>query len=268
MIEGIQSMKRVPLCSEPSIQTPVSYRKCIFAWTLLATGCAWQNPRNDAYTDAQNDGPPVLKRCSLEQDQARKAEGRDPEIAGLATPFIIYPVQGSAADRFIRNRDAVYFAISTDSAAPSDVQWSLEMLDPGGRPIEGNTPLASGTLIRLQPAAAAGKNAVTDPKGSGAGDFAPPFMIIKADVPDQTRPATCDDEIRKGDFVFIHSISPSIWLGATPAGGLNVIPEHRLKPDASKNGTSDPNCTQDREICHTDEAGGGFVCAWAPSCAK
>ncbi len=208
------------------------------------------------------EAPPALRPCSLEQVQARKSAARDPQIAGVATPFIIHRISPAARDRFVRSGNVISFVLPDDEpAADLEVTWSLAALDPAGRLLSGNDRLMDGNMIRLRGAADA------QTQLSGASNAAPPFIIVKADVPDQTRPTSCDSQVRDGDFVFVHTISPSVWLGATPAGDLQVLPGDPSPREASMGGAADPRCAQDHESCHTD-MGGGFVCAWAPSCAK
>jgi hypothetical protein len=207
------------------------------------------------------DDAPQFKSCSLEQVQSRKMLSRHPDISGVATPLLVHIAVPLGSERLVRNGEVISFSASNAVAGAQGVTpLQLEALDPAGRPAADATPLIDGTMIRLR--AAAGNSSSNAPS-----DKNPPLVIVKADVPDQGRPSTCDAQIRDGDFVFIYTISPSVWLDAPPAGSTPLARADSTPRAALVNGSEDPSCAQDRETCVTDKRG-GTVCAWAPACAK
>ena len=116
---------------------------------------------------------------------------------------------------------------------------------------------ASGYL-HLQPGAAS---------ASVAAAQASDMVIGKADVPDQTRPTTCDSLIRDGDFVFLRAIQTNTWVNVHADGGLYTqsVP-YSLRPGASGS-DGGAKCARDRELCSTDRDG-GLVCVWTPECVN
>jgi hypothetical protein len=210
-----------------------------------------------AASQGDADDAPQFRPCSLEQMQSRKTLSRHSDISGVATPLLIHITAPKRSDRLVRNGEAISFSPGNGEASVREVLPSLlETLDPAGRPAADAAPLSDGNMIRLRAAVL-----------NSQSDKDPPLVIVKADVPDQNRPTTCDAQIRDGDFVFIHTISPSVWLTAAPAAGSPVPRAAKNPRSVLVNGSQDPSCVQDLETCVTDKAG-GLVCAWAPSCAN
>jgi hypothetical protein len=222
----------------------------IVAFAAPISGCMSQGAPVAETASAEDDAPPI-KSCSLEQVQSRKMLSRHPDISGVATPLLIH-----VSAPLVISFSASNAAAGAQGATP----LRLEALDPAGRPAADAAPLSDGTMIRLR--AAAGNSPSDAPS-----DKNPPLVIVKADVPDQGRPSTCDAQIRDGDFVFIYTISPSVWLDAPPADRAPIARADTMPHAALVNGSQDPSCVQDREWCATDQKG-GTVCAWAPACAR
>jgi len=222
----------------------------------FAPMCGWASQGAPAVDPASAaDDALQFRPCSLEQVQWRKTLSRHPDISGVATPLLIHIVIPIGSQRLVRNGEAISFTSRNGEAlAQGAPHWLLETVDPAGRPATGATTLSDGDMIRLRTAVANSRS-----------DKDPPLVIVKADVPDQNRPTTCDAQIRDGDFVFIHTISPSVWLNAAPATG-RPVPSAEAPHSLLVNGSEDPTCVQDHETCVTDRAG-GLVCAWAPFCA-
>lgn len=234
------------------IPAKIASKALIYAFASWASQAAAAGHADDAADD-----PPQLRLCSLEQVQSRKTLYRRTDISGVATPLLIHIAAPSSSERLVRNGKFIAFSSGNgELSAPGEVPWRLETLDPAGRPATDAIPLGDGNMIRLRTAA-----------GKSASDKDPPLVILKADVPDQNRPTTCDAQIRDGDFVFIHTISPSIWLTAAPAANTPVPRAETMPHSVLVNGSEDPSCVQDSETCVTDKSG-GLVCAWAPSCAR
>jgi len=218
-------------------------------------GCPSEGAPTFEAVDSADDAP-HFKPCSLEQMQLRKTLSRHPDISGVATLLLIHIAVPRGSERLVRSGEAISFSSQSGEASARAVSpWLLETLDPAGRPAVDGMPLSDGNMIRLR----------TVPNSST--DTGPPLVIVKADVPDQNRPTTCDAQIRDGDFVFIHTISPGAWFMEAPASGTPLPVAGTLPHSLLVNGTQDPSCVQDRETCITDK-GGGLVCAWAPACAK
>ncbi len=232
----------------------------IVAFAAPIGGCASQGAPAGEAASAPDDAP-LFKLCSLDQVQSRKTLSRHPDISGLATPLLIHLVAPVGSERLVRTGEAISFTFSSgDPSAAAASALLLEILDPAGRPAADATPLVDGTMIRLSPAAPNSSSNAPSNKN-------PPLVIVKADVPDQGRSSTCDAQIRDGDFVFIYTISPSVWLDAPPTN-IPALPRAVKLPQAVLgNGSEDPRCVQDREFCVTEKRG-GTVCAWAPACAK
>jgi len=93
------------------------------------------------------------------------------------------------------------------------------------------------------------------------------LVIVKADVPEARNPRTCDNQLRNGDFVFVRTFSPPIWLGATATGELAVTTKQLdLQTDPIRT-TIPSQCTAITERCRYNTRS-GRRCVWAPACAK
>jgi hypothetical protein len=237
------------------VRSQIASKALIYAFATPI--CGWAAHSAAATADDAADNAPQFRPCSLEQVQSRKTLYRRADISGVATPLLINIAAPSSAERLVRNGKFISFSSgNSDVSAAGVVPWRLETLDPAGRAATDATPLGDGNMIRLRTAAVKPES-----------DKDPPLVIVKADVPDQNRPTTCDAQIRDGDFVFLHTISPSVWLTAAPAPTTPVHRTETMPQSVLVNGSADPTCVQDSETCVTDKTG-GLVCAWAPSCAR
>jgi hypothetical protein len=252
----------VPLRFKTASETSVVALPSVVALAFLAAlatplfAGAQQGDPASAAANAADEAPP-FRPCSLEQMQSRKSLSRQPDISGVATPLLIHLTAPIGATRRVHNGEVISFSSRNGEAPPQGAPpWLLEILDPAGRPAAEAATLSDGNMIRVRTSGA-------NPRP----DKDPPLVIVKADVPDQNRPTTCDAQIRDGDFVFIHTLSPSVWLNAAPATAASVPSAETMPHSVLVNGSKDPSCVQDSETCVTDK-GGGLVCAWAPSCAR
>ena len=238
------------------VRSQIASKALIYAFATPICGWAAQGAAAVEADDAA-DNAPQFRPCSLEQVQSRKTLYRRTDISGVATPLLIHITAPSSSERLVRNGKVISFSSGNgEPAAQGAVPWRLETLDPAGRPSTDAIPLSDGNMIRLRTSAVKSQS-----------DKDPPLVIVKADVPDQNRPTTCDAQIRDGDFVFIHTISPSVWLSAAPAPNTPVPRDDAMPHSVLVNGSANPSCVQDSETCVTDKSG-GLVCAWAPSCAR
>lgn len=254
------------------------------AGVALLGGCSWILPHPGVVADKR------IAECSLGVLQARKDLPKAMSAAGMPSPLILR--DGSSRrgeDRSIRSGQSVYFVatqhdvellrnygpdtsrrlISIDPEVPPPPTsfWQIEALDAKGNPLASGALMSDPSVVRLRNVAAAGylefgKNAQTP---TAPLDRATEFALYKADVPDSTRPTTCDAQIRDGDFVFLQAVEPSTWVNVTDAGAFYVtpLPTEESPVDSRRN----PRCAQDEERCHTDQ-NGGLVCAWAPVCVN
>jgi hypothetical protein len=263
------------------------HRGCVWvlAGLALLSGCSWILPHPSAVSDKR------LAECPLGVLQARKDLPKAISATGIPSPLIIRDRSRSGEDRLIRSGQSVYFVatqhdvdllrnfgpdmsrhlISIDPAVPLPPTslWQIEALDPHGKPVASDALLSDPSVVRLRNVAAAGylefaKNAQTL---TAPLDRATRFALYKADVPDSTRPTTCDAQIRDGDFVFLQAVEPSTWINVTDTGAFYVTPLTSRESPAPADSSRNPRCAQDEERCHTDQ-NGGLVCAWAPMCVN
>jgi hypothetical protein len=255
------------------------------AGVALLGGCSWILPHPSVVPDRR------IAECSLGVLQARKELPKTRSAAGMPSPLIIRDGSRRGEDRLIRSGQSVYFVatrhdeellrnygpdmsrhlISIDPAVPPPPTslWQIETLDPKGNPLASGALMSDPSIVRLRNVAAAGylefgNNAQTP---SAPLDRATEFALYKADVPDSTRPTTCDAQIRDGDFVFLQAVEPSTWVNVTDAGAFYVTPLPTRELPAPADSRRNPRCAQDEERCHTDQIG-GLVCAWAPVCVN
>jgi len=174
-----------------------------------------------------------------------------PQIEGVAALFVLRTHAWAHPDRLVRSGQWASFDLPGSPATPV-LRGRIEGLDPHDDPLEEGAGLTDGSRVRLR----AGRHGgFVYFEGPGS----PSLLVIrKADVPDQTRPTTCDERLRDGDFVFLRTVSPSIWIGLSARGTGPPVPV-AAPADRKK-------CVRDREICRTDR--GGPVCAWAPDCSR
>lgn len=230
------------------------------------TGCASRDNLLFPHPDVSS-APLEPGECSLEHGQARKMLPRAPGISGIATPFVLRETSPPVADRIVRGGQLISLSLSERPAgtAPPAV-WRLETVESAGVASAADAPLMDGDIVRLRNDSGylmlgSGPRITSGPTTKGT-----PLIVVKADVPDRTRRTTCDDQVRDGDFVFLRTLAPNLWVGATAGGDIDPkIDMSAPAPAAAE--TDDSRCAQDHETCRTDE-GGGLVCAWAPACAK
>jgi hypothetical protein len=243
--------------------------------TLLG-GCSWFLPHPEKSSNIIGDADtPQDGRCSLAVAQARKSLFGQIVAAGVPKPLIVH-AQFASSNRDIRNGQSIYFVASTrDTDPPREFagvsrhqskgeptahseMWQLKNLNRDGEAAAGDTVLLDRALIELREL----QGGAEPPRAELSR-----FIIYKADVPDPTRPTTCDAQIRDEDFVFMRALDPSTWAGVTATGSLEVQrgrPGRTTVPDGSN---KNPDCAREEERCHTD-AHGGLVCAWAPVCGE
>jgi hypothetical protein len=264
-----------------------SHRWCVWALAglVLLGGCSWILPHPSVVPDKR------IAECPLGVLQARKDLPKTISAAGMPSPLVIRDRSRSGEDRLIRSGQSVYFVatrhdvellrnfgpdmsrrlISIDPAVspPPTSLWQIEALDPDGKPLASDTLLPDPSLVRLRSVATPGylefgKDAQTP---TAPLDRATRFALYKADVPDSTRPTTCDAQIRDGDFIFLQAVEPSMWVNVTDAGAFYVTPLATRESAAPADSSRNPRCAQDEESCHTDQDG-GLICAWAPLCVN
>ena len=197
-----------------SYQTTQSVRKVIlFCRTVVIAGCVLPEPLIDHRGGQPADSGKSIS-CPIEEVQASKGLPRLSGIAGIATPFVIRD-NSSGADRLVRSGESVSFELNAHGMpANAALSLYLETLDSSGRLLDDGTPLSDGSIVRLrdeQGTALVG----SDTRKRVALPEASLLVLVKTDVPDPTRPTTCDDQLRDGDFVFLRTLNPSAWLGAT-----------------------------------------------------
>jgi hypothetical protein len=254
---GAQFIQR----ASPAGSFVIGWRLAGAVWLTIQAGCASETPIFFSHS-AASEGLPSPS-CALEKIEARKELPRSGGIEGTATPFVIDKASFQDGDRRVRSGDLVAFSLNAGAAGPSPLHSSRVLaLDPSGVALPPLTPLSDGSLVVWDDESAAGTPGITRESSAGA-----VFILVKADVPDRTRPTTCDDQIRAGDFVFLRTPNPSAWVTATAAGVPDI--QHRLlaRQSTPSGGAGNPACASDHETCRTD-AGGGLVCVWAPSCAN
>jgi hypothetical protein len=180
--------------------------------------------------------------------------------------LIVRQSQRSAASRALLNGQSVYFvatlpgsgsntnvdldpnrrAVQDDlpGSVPTASVWKIEALDAGGAPLAAQTPIKDGSTVRLHNATGTSQ-----------------YLIYKADVPDASQVSTCDQRIRDGDFVYLRTVEPALWVAASASGALST-------PNGSAPGpAAQAVCARSEQRCRNNGSG-GFVCAWAPVCSR
>jgi hypothetical protein len=261
------------------------WRVGALAGPALLGACSWILPHPSAVPDKR------IAECPLGVLQARKDLPRTISATGIPSPLVIRDRSRSGEDRLIRSGQSVYFVatwhdvellrslgparsphlIPIDPAVspPPTSLWQIEALDPNGKPLAKDTLMSDPSVVRLRNVAATGylefgKDAQTP---TAPLDRATRFALYKADVPDSTRPTTCDAQIRDGDFVYLQAVEPSTWVSVSDAGVFYVMPLATRESTVPADGRRNPRCTRDQERCHTDQDG-GLICAWAPLCVN
>jgi hypothetical protein len=195
--------------------------------------------------------------------QTRKVSPRAPGIDGIATPFIIREQSGRSSDHLLRSGQVVSFMASArSSTGPLVLKGRLEIIGSTGAPTVDSTPLVDGDTVRVRELQDRGYFSLDSGAESARGSL---LVIVKADVPDQTRATTCDERLRDGDFAFVHTLSPSVWVGVGIAGNREVVPILAIPSSDPRDNIADPECARDEETCRSDR--GGPICVRAPACA-
>jgi hypothetical protein len=238
---------------------------------LALPGCSWFLPKPD---DSRRD--PGLVQCPLDVAQLRKERPVTLQARGVPALLIIRkaPARGAdaqgadapGADRIIRNGQSVYFiathhdenrtilSLESKSASP-DTLWRVEAIDAGGIPPVPDSPLSDTSLVRLLRPGSGYLDLSSDAQGLADLNHAESITLFKADVPDSTRPTTCDEQLRDGDFVFLRTSARQSWVGVSDTGAFFTGPGDRRGN----------RCDQPEERCLNDQ-GGGLVCAWTTHC--
>jgi hypothetical protein len=238
----------------------------------LLDGCSLVLPHPSA-------APPDrgIEECSLDVLEYRRQLPNRIAAQGVAVPVIVRHATPDD-ERLLRSGQAIYFvdthpqadASQSDSGdrqmismhtshLPKDSSiWILEAVDKA----DGASPEASAVsdraLIRLR-SSKGGYLRLVDgqPSVSANLENASRLVVYKIDVPDSTRPTSCDERLRDGDFVFLEALEPNRWLDSSSDGTLRSIPA---------NDSNAAPCVQERQRCYTDERG-GLACAWGPKCS-
>jgi hypothetical protein len=249
-------------------------RHLLLACVAWLSGCSLIFPK-----PAETPPDRGFEQCPLGLAQSRKDLTQVITADGAPTPLLIHYETRMGNDRVVKNGQLIYFMATRHDADPprnygpemnrhiiprelpvtaATSKWHIEAVDPNGRPLPPDAPVSDGDTLRLRNESggylmlgARGQETVPDAAQAAL------LTLYKVDVPDSTRPSTCDDKIRDGDFVFVLAAPPGIWVNAAPDAALYVQPM----------GKANPHCVQEEERCYQD-AGGGFVCAWAPVCVN
>jgi hypothetical protein len=225
-------------------------------------GCSWVLPH-------PSEPPPdrELVQCPLDLAQARKDLPVTVAQRGTPALLIIRMSSAQSTGRSIHNGQTVYFvathhdvtpalSLPAAPAAPGSI-WQVEAIDSSGGPLAPDSPLSDASLVRLQnPTNQRYLSLANDAQSFSDRGQAESFSLFKADVPDSTRPSTCDTQLRDGDFVFVRTVARQSWVGVSDTGQLFT------SPGDGRN----PQCAQQEERCLTDQRG-GLVCAWTPACS-
>jgi hypothetical protein len=214
-----------------------------------------------------------IEECSLDILQYRRELPKRVAAQGVAVPVIVRHAT-ARPERLLRDGQAIYFVgthappnldmggrqlISTNTSRPPKDSsiWIVDAVnkEPGSR---AEDPVISDrALIRLR-ASNGGYLRLVDgqPSVSANIENASRLVAYKIDVPDSTRPTSCDERLRDGDFVFLEALEPNLWLDSSADGVL-----HGASAEAAN-----AECVQQRERCYTDDLG-GLACAWGPKCS-
>lgn len=195
-----------------------------------------------------------------------------PAIAGVATPFIVRNAAGGPANQILRSGESMTFTVNERNYNKNAAAiWWLETLDLTGLPKLGASPLIDGSIVHFRRVHSLDKllrqDGGAEPSESSVVPESSILVIIKADVPALKNPRTCDDQLRNGDFVFVRTVNPPIWLGATATGELAAMStQPDLQTDPARTQFS-PRCTMITEHCRSDRFS-GQLCVWASACVK
>jgi hypothetical protein len=264
------------------------FRPIVILVAVVLGGCSWFLPHPErSSSDIGDANTPRDGRCSLAVAQDRRSLPEQIAAEGIPTPLIIH-VQSvePSSSRNISNGQWVDFEASTRDAdpprnyatgmsrhaspaqaIPHSTPWRIEAVDAQGEVLASDARLTSGSLLTLRESEGSGYLRLDTQAASITGPRAEAsrFILYKADIPDSTRPTTCDEQIRDEDFVFLRALAPSVWASVGPQGVLGVQQAESAKP--ASNSHSNPLCARQTERCRTDPQG-GLVCVSAPVCAE
>lgn len=235
---------------------------------VLSGGCALFFPHPNQESNVIGDADaPQDGRCSLAVAQIRKSLPAQIVADGIPTPLIIHSPSATATHRGIDSGQSVYFETLTRSAdAPpmsSPWLWQIESVDSTGAAVSGGGLIITGGVVNLRTHQATGYLKLDQTTNETKRNEASRFILYKADVPDATRPTTCDEQVRDQDFVFIGAVDSNAWVTVSDAGVLSA--RYALPVGIRTTSGSHPLCTREEEQCHTGPRG-GLVCVWAPVC--
>jgi hypothetical protein len=232
-----------------------------------------------------------MVQCPLDVARTRKELPQKMQARGAPALLIIRENSPNHADRLIRNGQAIFFVatrhdeertrgvepsrsrqvVSREPAvppAPASI-WRIETFDSSGGALAIDSLLLDASFVRLRnPSAAGYLRLVDDAQSISPLGQATSFTLFKADVPDSTRPTTCDAQIRDADFVFVQSVAPRNWIGVSDAGELLVRHFPITGQSSSSQDIGYPVCAQEEEERCLNDKDGELVCAWAPLCAN
>jgi hypothetical protein len=270
-------------------------RRCTVAHAIAAIGicvlggCSWFLPHPDRASNVIGDADtPLDGRCSLAVVQNRKSLFGQIIADGVPKPLLIRIQSSDAPNREIQNGQTIFFVESTRDADPprnfgpamSRLQtkaqpmtrpalWRLEAVNASGNAITENAVLMDRGVVELREIEGSGYLELQARSASIAvpRTEASRFVLYKADVPDPTRPTTCDGQIRDEDFVFVRTLAPSSWVSVAATGMLEVQSVPAGATPVAVGSSRNPECAREEERCHTDSRG-GLVCVWAPVCGE
>jgi hypothetical protein len=238
---------------------------------VVLSGCSWFLPHPEKPSNVIGDADtPRDGRCSLAVAQNRRLQPGQVIADGVPKLLIIHVQSPGATTREVRIGRSVYFDPSTRETDPPRTEhalWRIDSVQYQGNEISEDAVLTDGSIFLLREPRESGYLQM----GGGAVRLAAPraeasrFIIFKADVPDPTRPTTCDEQIRDEDFVFMRMLAPSTWVSVAATGILQVQPAPAGTRPVPAGSNTNPLCAREEEHCHTDSRG-GLVCAWAPVC--
>jgi hypothetical protein len=258
------------------VRLPLPNQSIVVLALAVLGGCSWFLPHPDSSSNVLGDADTTRDgRCSLAVAQDRRLLPRQIAAAGIPTPLIIRTRSpGASNNRNIGNDQSVEFDASTNLASPAQTAphgtaWRIKVVDTQGEALAGDATLANGSVFALREDKGSGylrlDTRSTSTTTTVAQAEASRFVVYKADAPDSTRPTTCDEQIREGDFVFLRVLEPSAWASVDSLGALGIQGAAFGKPVPDSH--SNPRCARQEERCRTDSLG-GLVCVWAPVCAE
>ena len=215
----------------------------------LVSGCAWVLPRPSRPPPPPEAAVAAYAACTLELTEARKNRSTSLHGAGAARPLIINLADGPSTDHVIRDGSAVALRRAAGGGGEATrASASMQALIQAAGTLSGtHDTIEDQGVIRFRPRATApgpGSEAAADAGSPALADR--DFLVFKADTPNPNRPASCDPLLRDGDFVYLQSVRPSMWV--TVSGGTLVAQGARA-PDGSP-------CQAPKETCYTDRYGG------------